>query len=202
ARSLVGGAVRDRRVPGGQRPGTPTRVRRGRRIHGRASGPPPVAGDRVPRGREAGTARIGGVVPREAVMFLFAHGETGSPGGPFPPWEAHPATVHFPIAFLVGAVALDLYAWWRARPDLARIATGLMAAGVIAGVVAAATGAVAFFTVPAHTAVAHTLMYWHLGLMAGAVTVFAGVTLARRRAVPPAGWMRVAGLFGVAVLLV
>ncbi len=135
-------------------------------------------------------------------MFLFAHGETGSPGGPFPPWEAHPATVHFPIAFLVGAVALDLYAWWRARPDLARIATGLMAAGVIAGVVAAATGAVAFFTVPAHTAVAHTLMYWHLGLMAGAVTVFAGVTLARRRAVPPAGWMRVAGLFGVAVLLV
>lgn len=42
----------------------------------------------------------------------------------FPPWEAHPATVHFPIAFLLGAVALDLYAWWGGRTDLSRIAPG------------------------------------------------------------------------------
>ncbi|MBA4064521.1 MAG: hypothetical protein C0501_12565 [Isosphaera sp.] len=136
-------------------------------------------------------------------MDLFAHSNTGSPsGGLFPPWEAHPATVHFPIAFLVGAVALDLYAWWRGRADLARVATGLMAAGVLTGVVAAATGAVAFFTVPAHTREAHRLMYWHLGLMAGVLTLFTGVVVARRRDETPAVWVRVAGLFGVAVLLV
>jgi uncharacterized membrane protein len=135
-------------------------------------------------------------------MFLFAHGAGPPPAGPFPPWEWHPATVHFPIAFLLGAVALDLYARWKGRADLARVATGLMAAGVIAGVAAAATGALAFFTVPAHTAEAHRLMYWHLGLMTGAVAVFAGVTVARRRDAPPAVWVRVAGLFGVAVLLI
>lgn len=134
-------------------------------------------------------------------MFLFAHGEASPTGQLFPPWEAHPATVHFPIAFLVGAVALDLYAWWRGRPDFARVATGLMAAGVATGVVALATGLLAFFTVPAHTAEAHSLMYWHLGLMAGAVTLFAGLTVARRRDQPPPAWARVAGLFGVMVLL-
>lgn len=134
-------------------------------------------------------------------MFLFAHGEPVPSGEPFPPWEVHPATVHFPIAFLVGAVALDLYAWWRGRADLARIATGLMAAGVLAGVVAAASGAVAFFTVPAHTAEAHRLMYWHLGIMAGAVTAFTAAALARRRNAPPPVRARAAGLFGVSVLL-
>ena len=41
-------------------------------------------------------------------MVLLAHGEDGSSGGLFPPWEAHPATVHFPIAFLVGVVAVGL----------------------------------------------------------------------------------------------
>ena len=135
-------------------------------------------------------------------MFLLAHGEGGSSGGLFPPWEAHPATVHFPIAFLVGAVALDLYAWWKGRAGLARITTGLMAAGAVVGVVAAATGAVAFFTVPAHTAEAHRLMYWHLGLLAGAVTVFAGAAIARRRDEPAAAWVRVAGLFGAVLLLI
>ncbi len=136
-------------------------------------------------------------------MSLFAHGATApSPVGPFPPWEAHPATVHFPIAFLIGAAALDLYAWWKGRADLARIATGLTATGVATGVVAAVTGAVAFFTVPAHTAEAHRLMDWHLGLMAGALSVFVAVVVARRRDEPPAGWVRLTGLFGVAVLLV
>lgn len=135
-------------------------------------------------------------------MFLLAHGDGGSSGGLFPPWEIHPATVHFPIAFLLGAVALDLYAWWRDRPDLARIGTGLMAAGVIVGVVATATGLLAFFTVPAHTAAAHQLMYWHLGLMAGSVTVFTGVVFARWRTGPPTARQRVAGLIGAAVLLI
>jgi uncharacterized membrane protein len=135
-------------------------------------------------------------------MFLFAHGEAGPTQGLFPPWEAHPATVHFPIAFLIGGVALDLYAWWRGRADLARVATGLVAAGVLTGVAAGATGALAFFTVPAHTAEAHRLMYWHLGLMAGAVIVFLGIAVARRRDERPAVGVRVAGLSGVLVLLV
>ena len=135
-------------------------------------------------------------------MFLFAHSAAGPTQGLFPPWEAHPATVHFPIAFLVGGVALDLYAWWRGRADLARVATGLVAAGVVTGVVAGATGTLAFFTVPAHTAEAHRLMYWHLGLMAGALVVFIGVTVVRRRREPPTVWVRVAGLFGVLALLV
>ena len=34
-------------------------------------------------------------------MNLFAEGAESS-GGMFPPWEAHPATVHVPIAFLLG----------------------------------------------------------------------------------------------------
>jgi uncharacterized membrane protein len=133
-------------------------------------------------------------------MPLLAHGGTGPSGGAFPPWEWHPATVHFPIAFLLGAVALDLYAWWRARADLARTATGLMAAGVITGVVAAATGAVAFFTVPAHTAEAHTLMYWHLGVNAAALGLFAAVVFLRRHPEPPGAKVRVAGLLAAALL--
>lgn len=133
-------------------------------------------------------------------MTLWAHAETAATAGPFPPWEAHPATVHFPIAFLFGAVALDLYAWWRGRNDLARSATGLMAAGVVAGVAAAVTGAVAYFTVPAHTAEAHALMYWHLGLNAGTLALFAGVAWARRGAGPPGPRARVAGLLAAAVL--
>ena len=133
-------------------------------------------------------------------MFLFAHGEGAHPAGPFPPWEWHPATVHFPIAFLLGAVALDLYAWWRGRADLARTATGLMAAGTVLGLVAAATGLVAFFTVPAHTGEAHDLMYWHLGVNAAALVLFAAVVFLRRPVAPPGTGARVAGLVAVGLV--
>lgn len=133
-------------------------------------------------------------------MLLLAHGGSGQAGGPFPPWEWHPATVHFPIAFLLGAVALDLYAWYRVRPDLARAATGLIAAGTLLGLVTVATGLLAFFTVPAHTAEAHDLMYWHLGLNAGAVGLFAGAYFLRLRTESPAAGVRVAGLLAAALL--
>ena len=133
-------------------------------------------------------------------MVLLAHGASESSGGMFPPWEAHPATVHFPIAFLLGAVALDLYAWGRGRADLARAATGLMAAGVVLGLVALATGLLAFFTVPAHTAEAHALMYWHLGLNAAAIGLFAVIFFRRRWPVPLGTGTRVAGLLAATVL--
>lgn len=81
--------------------------------------------------------------------------------------------VHFPIAFLLSGLALDLYAWWRGRPDLAWVVNGLFVAGVLTGVLAALTGLLAFFLVPAHTDEAHQLMYWHLGIQAAALVLFA-----------------------------
>ena len=133
-------------------------------------------------------------------MLLLADGGAAPSGGMFPPWEFHPATVHFPIAFLLGAVVLDLYAWRRARADLARTATALMAAGVVTGVVAVATGLLAFFTVRAHTAAAHEQMYWHLGLNAAALLVFAGACFVRRRPEGLSTGVRVAGLVAAALL--
>ncbi|MBX9624493.1 MAG: DUF2231 domain-containing protein [Gemmataceae bacterium] len=118
----------------------------------------------------------------------------------FPPWEAHPATVHFPIAFLLGAVALDLYAWGRGRTDLAHAATWLIAAGTISGLLAVATGLLAFFTVPAHTSAAHGQMYWHLGLNAVAIVLFAAVFFLRRRPAGVGTGVRIAGLLAAAVL--
>lgn len=135
-------------------------------------------------------------------MYLFAHGESAVFSGPFPPWEWHPAIVHFPIAFLLGAVVLDLYAWGRGRAEAARGATWLMAAGAATGAVAVATGAVAFFTVPAHTEEAHRLMYWHLGLMGAAVVVFAAVLDARARAGRPGAGARIVGLVAAGVLII
>lgn len=106
-------------------------------------------------------------------MILFAHsGEGYGWAGPVQPWELHPASVHLPIAFLLGGVALDLYAWRRDRLGLAQVATALLIAGVLAGVVAVLTGLLAFFTVPAHTEEAHRLMYWHLALQAAALLLF------------------------------
>ncbi len=133
-------------------------------------------------------------------MPLWADGEAVAPVGPFPPWEAHPATVHFPIAFLLGAVALDLYAWWKGRTDLARAANGLMAAGTVLGLVAVATGLLAFFTVRAHTQTAHDQMYWHLGLNAAALVLFAAVYFARRRPEGVGTGVRVAGLVAAGLL--
>src|SRR5438552_15007653 len=100
-------------------------------------------------------------------MTLLAHTEGGYGwGGPFEPWEVHPALNHLPIAFLFGAVALDLYAWWRGRPVLGPVVTGLLIAGMITGVITALTGLLAFFTVPGHTEEAHELMYWHIAIQA------------------------------------
>lgn len=122
-----------------------------------------------------------------------------------PPWEIHPATVHFPIALLLAGVALELYAWWRGRQDLARIAYGILVAGVLTGVLAASSGFLAFYTLPAtHTEEAHTIMYWHLWLQVAAIVVFSSVVLARwrLRERASASVSRISSLVAASVLVV
>src|SRR5262245_51097883 len=115
----------------------------------------------------------------------------------------HPATVHFPVALLLSGMALDLYAWWRDRPNLLRPVAGLLVAGTITGVVAALTGLLAFVTVPAHTLEAHRPMYWHLGVAVAALAVFTWPAWMRWRAGinPPAPALRLAGILGAALIL-
>src|SRR5690348_16243428 len=70
--------------------------------------------------------------PIPLLRFTLLHDcslKTGTPAIPGPtsrrrevcmePWEIHPALVHFPIAFLLGAVAYDLDAWRRGDPGRA-----------------------------------------------------------------------------------
>jgi uncharacterized membrane protein len=116
-------------------------------------------------------------------MVLLAH--TGSGYGDnliLTPWEVHPILVHFPIAFLLGAVLLSAYASRQARLDLEKVATGLFIAGTCTGLLAGAAGLLAFFAVPeTHTELAHRLMYWHLGLMVGSLLLFIAVAWVRWR---------------------
>jgi len=125
-------------------------------------------------------------------------------GGPFELWEIHPALNHLPIAFLLGGVVLDLYAWWRRRPTIAQVATGLLLAGVLSGLLAALAGVLAFFTVPAHTDEAHRLMFWHMGTQAAAMVLFIAVAWGRWRNwfVPPSAVVRFVECFAALLLLV
>ena len=118
-------------------------------------------------------------------MELLAHTGGGSSFGDnrlLTPWEIHPILVHFPVAFLLGAVVLSAYAARRARPDLEKTATALFLAGTGTGLLAGAAGLLAFFTVPdTHTELAHRLMYWHLGFMVGSLLLFIAVAWVRWR---------------------
>ena len=119
-------------------------------------------------------------------------------------WEYHPALVHFPIAFLLGGVVLDLYAWRRGDPASARVATGLLLAGVATAALAAAAGVLAFFTGPAsHTEESGTLIWWHIGAAVIQFVLFAVAALVRWRQqpAPPPAWTRILGLIAAGVLL-
>lgn len=139
-------------------------------------------------------------------MFLFAQSAGGlGANGFLTPWEIHPALVHFPIAFLLGGVVVGLYAWWRGRTDLERIATGLLIAGAVMGLIAGLAGFLAFFTLPeTHTEQTHILMYWHLGIQLSAVLLFAVCAWLRWRSwdVAPGAGTRLIGWLGAILLLI
>jgi uncharacterized membrane protein len=138
-------------------------------------------------------------------LFAHAAGSTGGYGDNwlFTPWEIHPATVHFPIAFLIGGVLLDLWAMRRPGSGLARIATGLLVTGVITGLFVGLAGLLAFFTLPeSHTEASHNAMYWHLGIQVVALLLFAGVCWARWGAAVPGIGARVVGWVATVLLVV
>jgi uncharacterized membrane protein len=119
-------------------------------------------------------------------------------------WEFHPALVHFPIAFLIGGVMLDLYAWRRGDSAPARVATGLLLAGVATAALAALAGLLAFFTGPASfTEESGKLIWWHIGAALTQFVLFAVVAVVRwrREPAPPPAWTRVLGLIAAGVLL-
>ena len=121
-----------------------------------------------------------------------------------PLWEIHTSLVHFPIALLLSAVALDLYAAWRRQVGLARVATGLIVAGVLLGLLTGLAGSLAFFTAPdTHTEEAHHRVYWHLGLALGSVVLFAVAALVRWRswAVLPSGGIVLLGVIAGGLLI-
>ncbi len=137
-------------------------------------------------------------------MTLLAQRESGYGwGGPFEPWEIHPALNHLPIAFLLGGVVLDLYAWWRGQPSLAQVASGLLVVGVLTGILAALAGLLAFFSVPGHTEETHRLMFWHMGMQAASMLLFISVTWKRWRnwTVPPTAANRLVATFAAVLLL-
>jgi uncharacterized membrane protein len=82
----------------------------------------------------------------------------------------HPLLVHFPIAFLLGALLLEALAVWRRRDDWHRAAMVLLYLGAAGAVAAATSGWFAEETVE-HTEASHavlelheTIMLWTTGL--------------------------------------
>lgn len=96
------------------------------------------------------------------------------------PWELHPGLVHFPVAFLIAGVAVDIYATMKRRDALARIGAGLLVAGVATGWIGALTGILAWFTAP-RPAELHPLMYWHPALAALSMLCFTPLAISRWR---------------------
>jgi uncharacterized membrane protein len=117
-------------------------------------------------------------------------------------WELHPTVIHFPIAFLIGGVVLDLLGF--RRESAVRAATDLILAGVATALVAIATGLIAFYTVPKdHTQHAHAWIMYHLYANLTAATFFLVVAIARwRRPAVVGPVIRALGVVAVLVLCV
>ena len=117
-------------------------------------------------------------------------------------WEIHPALAHFPIAFLIGGVMLDLFG--QSSETAVAMATYLLIAGLATGAIAAVAGIVAYYTVPGnHTAEAHQRVYWHIWTIVTAVVLFTVVCFVRWQhpsVVSPL--IRGLGLVAVAIMVV
>jgi uncharacterized membrane protein len=117
-------------------------------------------------------------------------------------WEIHPASVHFPIAFLIGGVMLDLFG--QSSETAVAMATYLLIAGLATGAIAAFAGVIAYYTVPGnHTAEAHQRVYWHIWTIVTAVVLFTVVCFVRWQhpsVVSPL--IRGLGLVAVAIMVV
>lgn len=77
---------------------------------------------------------------------MAGHGDHGRRGGTF--WQrlaswlgrVHTAVIHFPIAMLIGAFALELLGVWRGRPQFRDVSRGMLVVGALGAVAAAALG--------------------------------------------------------------
>jgi uncharacterized membrane protein len=119
-------------------------------------------------------------------------------------WEIHPAIVHFPIAFLIGAVCYDLYLWTKGERGPSGTVNGLYIVGVLSAALAAAAGLLAFFKGPASfTDEAARTVWWHIGAAVTQFVLFAVIAVVRwrhRRDASP-GWTRVVALLAGLILV-
>ena len=119
-------------------------------------------------------------------------------------WEIHPAIVHFPIAFLIGAVCYDLYLWSRGQHGPSSMVNGLYITGVVTAALAAGAGLLAFYTGPAsYTDESATIIWWHIGAAVTQFVLFAVIAIVRFRHRLDASptWTRMVGLVAALVLI-
>lgn len=119
-------------------------------------------------------------------------------------WEIHPAIVHFPIAFLIGAVCYDLYLWARGDHGPSNVVNGLYITGVLTAALAAAAGLLAYYKGPASfTDEAARLVWWHIGAAVTQFVLFGAIAIVRfrhRRDASPS-WTRVVAFVAAVVLV-
>lgn len=119
-------------------------------------------------------------------------------------WEIHPAIVHFPIAFLIGAVCYDLYLWSRGEHGPSSVVNGLYITGVLTAALAAGAGLLAFYTGPAsYTDESAQIIWWHIGAAVTQFVLFAAIAIVRfrhRRDASPS-WTRMVGFVAALVLI-
>ena len=105
----------------------------------------------------------------------------------------HPLVVHFPIALLLVAAAVEMAGLFHDHPALGRLVTFLLAVGAVSAMASAATGW--GFVGEHHPRPSmHTMLSWHRWLgVTTALLATAAWAVARRAADdarPPARWLR------------